>query len=97
MSKFFIYRPVFAGVIAILFVIAGLVAVAILPVAQYPEIAPPTVVITTNYPGASADTIARSSTPARMIIPNRVNRIMPQSSPPMTRAAPTTITRRKNP
>ena len=60
MSKFFIYRPVFAGVIAILIVIAGIVASFILPVAQYPEIAPPTVTITTNYPGASAETLART-------------------------------------
>ena len=60
MSRFFIFRPVFAGVLAILIVIAGLVAVKVLPVAQYPEIAPPTVTITTTYPGASADTIART-------------------------------------
>ena len=60
MSRFFIYRPVFAGVIAILIVIAGLVAAFVLPVAQYPEIAPPTVTITTNYPGASAETLART-------------------------------------
>ncbi|MBL8383192.1 MAG: multidrug efflux RND transporter permease subunit [Burkholderiales bacterium] len=60
MSRFFIHRPVFAGVIAILIVIAGLVAAFILPVAQYPEIAPPTVTITTNYPGASAETLART-------------------------------------
>ena len=60
MSRFFIYRPVFAGVIAILIVIAGLVASLILPVAQYPEIAPPTVTITTVYSGASAETLART-------------------------------------
>ena len=60
MSRFFIYRPVFAGVIAILIVIAGLVASFILPVAQYPEIAPPTVTITTVYSGASAETLART-------------------------------------
>jgi len=60
MSRFFIHRPVFAGVIAILIVLAGTVAAFILPLAQYPEIAPPTVTITTNYPGASAETIART-------------------------------------
>lgn len=59
-SKFFIERPVLAGVIAIIIVIAGLVAGAILPVAQYPEIAPPTVVINASYPGASAETIAKT-------------------------------------
>ena len=60
MSRFFIFRPVFAGVIAILIIIAGLVASRVLPVAQYPEIAPPTVIITTTYPGASAETLART-------------------------------------
>ncbi len=60
MSRFFIFRPVFAGVLAIIIIIAGLVAVKVLPVAQYPEIAPPTVTITTTYLGASADTIART-------------------------------------
>ena len=60
MSRFFIHRPVFAGVIAIVIVLAGLVASQILPVAQYPEIAPPTVLITTTYPGASAETLSRT-------------------------------------
>jgi hydrophobe/amphiphile efflux-1 (HAE1) family protein len=59
-SRFFIYRPVFAGVIAIVIVLAGLVASQLLPVAQYPEIAPPTVLITTTYPGASAETLSRT-------------------------------------
>src|SRR5687767_11225630 len=61
MSRFFIHRPVFAGVIAIVIVLAGLVASQILPVAQYPEIAPPTVLITTSYPGASAETLSRTT------------------------------------
>ncbi|MGQ0544236.1 MAG: efflux RND transporter permease subunit [Betaproteobacteria bacterium] len=60
MSKFFIHRPVFAGVIAIVIALAGLVASQLLPVAQYPEIAPPTVLVTTNYPGASAETVSRT-------------------------------------
>src|SRR3954467_9292248 len=60
MSKFFIERPIFAAVISILFVLAGLIAAKVLPIAQYPEIAPPTVVITANYPGASAETLART-------------------------------------
>ena len=58
-SRFFIDRPIFASVIAIISVIAGLVAAKVLPVAQYPEIAPPTVTITASYPGASAETIAK--------------------------------------
>jgi hydrophobe/amphiphile efflux-1 (HAE1) family protein len=59
-SKFFIHRPVFAGVIAIVIVLAGLVSAKLLAVAQYPEIAPPTVLITTSYPGASAETLSRT-------------------------------------
>ena len=60
MSKFFIHRPVFAGVIAIVIVLAGLLSAKLLAVAQYPEIAPPTVLITTSYPGASAETLSRT-------------------------------------
>src|SRR3954451_15978341 len=60
MSRFFIHRPVFAGVIAIIIVLAGTVAAKLLAVAQYPEIAPPTVLITTTYPGASAETLSRT-------------------------------------
>ncbi len=60
MSRFFISRPIFASVISIVIVIAGLIAAIELPVAQYPEITPPTVVIVANYPGASAETVART-------------------------------------
>ena len=60
MSKFFIERPIFAAVLSIVIVLAGLVAAQVLPVAQYPEITPPTVTVTTNYPGASAETLART-------------------------------------
>ena len=60
MSRFFIDRPIFAAVLSIVIVIAGLVASQVLPVAQYPEISPPTVTISTNYPGASAETLART-------------------------------------
>ena len=60
MSKFFINRPIFASVISIIIVIAGLVASQVLPIAQYPQIAPPTVLITATYPGASADTLAKT-------------------------------------
>jgi multidrug efflux pump len=59
-SQFFINRPIFAGVISIIITLAGLIASQVLPIAQYPEIAPPTVVITANYPGASAETLART-------------------------------------
>src|SRR5262245_4941124 len=57
-SRFFIDRPVFAMVLAVLVTLAGAIAAFSLPVEQYPEIAPPTVTITTTYPGASAETIA---------------------------------------
>ncbi len=60
MAKFFINRPIFASVISIIIVIAGLVAAQVLPVAQYPQIAPPTVLITATYPGASAETLSRT-------------------------------------
>ncbi len=56
-SKFFIERPVLANVIAILLVVIGAVAVFVLPVAQYPNLVPPTVSVTTRYPGASARTV----------------------------------------
>ncbi len=59
-SRFFIERPIFAAVLSIIVVLAGLVALKILPIAQYPEIAPPTVTITATYPGASADTLAKT-------------------------------------
>jgi hydrophobe/amphiphile efflux-1 (HAE1) family protein len=60
MAKFFINRPIFASVISIIIVIAGLVASRVLPIAQYPEIAPPTVLINATYPGASAETLAKT-------------------------------------
>jgi multidrug efflux pump len=59
-SKFFIQRPIFASVIAILVTLAGIISSFSLPVSQYPEISPPTVTITTAYPGASANTIAQT-------------------------------------
>ena len=55
---FFIERPILANVIAILTIILGVVALLRLPVAQYPEITPPTVQVTTTYPGASAQIVA---------------------------------------
>lgn len=60
MSRFFIHRPIFASVISIIIVIAGLMAARVLPIAQYPDITPPTVIITANYPGASAETLTRT-------------------------------------
>ena len=57
MSKFFIERPVLANVLAIVLVLIGGVAVFNLPVSQYPNVVPPTVQVTTRYPGASAQTV----------------------------------------
>ncbi|WP_133127881.1 efflux RND transporter permease subunit [Legionella nagasakiensis] len=56
-SKFFIERPVLANVIALLLVFLGLIFIAVLPVSQYPAIVPPTIQVTTNYPGADAKTL----------------------------------------
>lgn len=56
-SKFFIERPVLANVIALLLVFLGLIAIGILPISQYPAIVPPTIQVTTNYPGADAKTL----------------------------------------
>ena len=56
-SRFFIDRPIFAAVLSILVTLAGLVALAALPVAQYPDVTPPTVVVTAAYPGANAQTV----------------------------------------
>ena len=57
MAKFFIDRPVFAWVISIIIMLAGLLSIFDLPVAQYPDVAPPAVSIRANYPGASAQTV----------------------------------------
>ncbi len=59
-SKFFIDRPIFATVIAILMVLAGAMCYFTLPVAQYPDITPPTVMVSASYPGASASTVAQT-------------------------------------
>ena len=59
-SRFFIDRPIFAAVLAIFIVIAGLSAVRSLPIAQYPEIAPPVITVTAVYPGASAEVIEQT-------------------------------------
>ncbi len=57
MANFFIDRPIFAWVLAILLCLTGALAILSLPVEQYPDLAPPNVRITANYPGASAQTL----------------------------------------
>ncbi|MDE6393075.1 MAG: efflux RND transporter permease subunit, partial [Muribaculaceae bacterium] len=59
-SRFFIKRPIFATVLAILMVIAGAICVFTLPIAQYPDITPPTVSVSATYPGANAKTVAQA-------------------------------------
>ena len=59
-SKFFIERPIFATVLSLLLIVAGLVTLNILPIAQYPEITPPTVQVSATYPGANSQTIAQT-------------------------------------
>lgn len=59
-SKFFIKRPIFATVLAILMLLAGILTVRTLPVAQYPDITPPTVFVMATYPGADAQTVAEA-------------------------------------
>ena len=80
LTHFFIDRPRFATVLSIFVTLFGLGALAILPVAQYPEIVPPTVKVTTFYPGASAETVARTvATPLEQEI-NGVENMLYMSS-----------------
>jgi len=60
LSKFFIFRPNFAIVIAVVITLAGLVSMTAIPVAQYPNVTPPQVTISVTYPGASAQTIVNT-------------------------------------
>jgi len=64
LSSFFIARPVFAGVVSFLIFLAGLIALFQLPISEYPEVVPATVVVTAQFPGANPETIAETvSTP----------------------------------
>src|SRR5436190_341343 len=62
MARFFIERPIFAYVIAIILMLAGVLAIRSLPISQFPEIAPPAVSITATYPGADAQTLENTTT-----------------------------------
>ena len=59
-SKFFIERPIFATVISLFILLAGIVSILNLPIAQYPELTPPSIAVKAQYPGASAEVIAES-------------------------------------
>src|SRR6476661_1324678 len=79
-SHFFIDRPIFATVLSVVVVIVGVVAVSQLPVAQYPDVAPPTVQVTATYPGANAKTTADNvATPIEQEV-NGVERMLYMSS-----------------
>jgi hydrophobe/amphiphile efflux-1 (HAE1) family protein len=81
LPHFFIDRPIFAAVLSILIVIIGAIAYPSLPVGQYPEIAPPTVVVSANYPGATAETLAETiAAPLEESINGVENMIYMQSS-----------------
>ncbi len=60
MAKFFVNRPIVAIVISIIFVIVGIVAMLGLPIAQYPDIVPPEIVVNTTYVGADAQTVEQA-------------------------------------
>ncbi|WP_151791573.1 multidrug efflux RND transporter permease subunit AdeJ [Acinetobacter soli] len=62
MAKFFIHRPIFAWVIALVIMLAGILTLTKMPIAQYPTIAPPTITIAATYPGASAQTVENTVT-----------------------------------
>ncbi|XNM74266.1 efflux RND transporter permease subunit [Escherichia coli] len=81
MANFFIRRPIFAWVLAIILMMAGALAILQLPVAQYPTIAPPAVSVLANYPGADAQTV---QDPVAQVIEqnmNGIDNLMYMSSP----------------
>src|SRR5262245_45361103 len=79
-SHFFIDRPIFASVLSVVIIIVGVVALPMLPIAQYPEVTPPTVQVTATYPGANAKTVADTlATPIEQEV-NGVERMLYMSS-----------------
>ncbi|MDE7255847.1 MAG: efflux RND transporter permease subunit [Helicobacter sp.] len=72
-SRFFINRPAFSAVVSIIIVIAGLLCLFNLPIEQYPKLVPTQIVVSANYPGASAETI---STNVASILENSINGVV---------------------
>ena len=70
MSRFFIHRPIFAIVISLMLVVIGIITAVQLPVAQYPQISPPTVMVSTSYTGANASVVNQT---IAQVIENEVN------------------------
>ena len=104
MPQFFIERPIFAWVVALFILLAGVLAIPSMPVSQYPNVAPPAITITATYPGASAKEVAQSVT---SIIEDKLNGARaccttnrsaiptaPRPSPPPSRPAATPTWRR---
>ena len=79
-ARFFVDRPIFATVLSLVIIIVGLVALSRLPIAQYPEVAPPTIQVSTTYPGANAETVASTvATPIEQEV-NGVERMLYMAS-----------------
>ena len=92
LSRFFIERPIFAAVISIFITLIGVFAYPQLPLSQYPEIAPPTIVVNANYPGASAEVVADTlAAPLEQEI-NGVENMLYMSSSSTNGAASITVT-----
>ena len=80
MAKFFIDRPIFAWVIAIIIMLAGALAILKLPIAQYPTVAPPAIQLTATYPGADAQTVQDTVTQVIEQNMNGIDNMMYMSS-----------------
>lgn len=81
-SEFFIKRPIFATVISLIIVLAGLVSIKVLPVEQYPNIVPPEIQISATYPGATAEVLADTvAAPIEQEL-NGVNNMIYKPPPP---------------
>src|SRR5918995_1474009 len=78
-SRFFIDRPIFAGVLSILIFVAGAIAMFRLPISEYPEVVPPSIVVRATYPGANPKVIAETvAAPLEAQVQNRVQRALPR-------------------